>query len=79
MPPRTPHFPTQRFVAYGSGMNSSWDRPDAAPHHDHPRLSRPQKERATRREPLPDDRWLEEGLELRRARRKRLGLADDEG
>jgi hypothetical protein len=60
-------------------MNSSWDRPDANLHHDHPRLSRPQKEHAVRREPLPDGRWLEEGLELRRARRKRPELAGDEG
>jgi hypothetical protein len=78
-PARQCHFPIQPFVAYGSGMNSSWDRPDGNRLHDHARLSRPQNELVARPEPSADDHWLEEGLELRRARRKRLDTADDEG
>jgi hypothetical protein len=59
-------------------MSSSWDRPDGD-RQDQAQRSRPEEKDVARAEPPADDRWLEQGLELRRARRKRLDVTDDDG
>jgi hypothetical protein len=59
-------------------MGSNWVRPEGD-HDDEDRAGRSEQQGVVSAEPPADDRWLEEGLERRRARRKRLDVADEEG